>query len=84
MTIFRKCHLNYPSIIFPNDILQYGWELAYILANIPQCLNGDGSLPQMEELHNFICFNKLFEKEYFYNKINELIALELVYKEENE
>jgi hypothetical protein len=69
-----------PMIIFKEDIEEYGWELAIVLANIPQCLKGDGSPMEEEDLYKRFPF---FPKEKFNELKEKLIELGLAYREES-
>jgi hypothetical protein len=64
-------YIDRPHIIFPRDILKYGWEKALILGHLSQCLNPDGTLPKTKDLHTFF---KVFDKKIFYKLLGELIA----------
>lgn len=73
MTIHIIRDPNRPAIIFPDDIAEYGWQKAYILGNIGQCIKGDGSLPRKDEFYDFLCFKKIFLKKDFYEILDALI-----------
>lgn len=70
---------NYPSIIFMDDIVNYGWEKALILGEIPQCVNGDGSPMKEKDLHKRF---RAFSKERFHELVEELVKDGLLVREE--
>ena len=76
--IIRDFVNDRPRIIFDEDIVKYGWEKAYIIGNLCQKVNGDGSSPQKEDLYKFF---KIFPKQRFYELIEELIVLGILYEE---
>lgn len=79
LKVLRNSSSKKPSLIFTDDILDFGWEKAYILANVDFFKYGDGTLPKEEDLwENF----PMFEKKKFYRLLNQLIKAGLLYRSE--
>ena len=76
--IIRSCQRR-PIVIFKDDILEYGWEIAILLGEIPQCVLGDGSPVPACDLHKYFPF---FTKEKFEELLGSLISKGLATQEE--